>query len=281
MSLANWELMLQQVPISALIAMGLTFVITAGYIDLSVGAIVGLAGLLGALSVNRFGYVGLGLCVVIGLIVGVINGTIFAFFRIPSFVTTLATMVIIRAIVFIIAGGATIYLGNQGGNLGWLGTLGQFPTVVLFTVAIGAILWIIYTKTVFGQNLKAIGGSESVAKLFGVHVELHKILAFGISGLVAGVATIINLAQYSAATPNSGLGLELIGISAVVLGGTPLTGARGSIPKSVVGAFALVVLADGLVLSNVPSNWNDIARGCLLIVAIAIALDRKKVGVVK
>ena len=286
----NWQLMLEQLPVSAMVAMGMTFVITAGYIDLSVGSVLGLASLLGTLSVNRFGLIGLAVCVLTGLALGLINGMIFAFLRIPSFVTTLASQVIVRAVVYIVSAGFSVFLvggaagtslGSQQTSFALLTTIGQFPVVLLVMVGVGLILWIVYTKTVFGQNLKAIGGGESVARLFGVNIEAHKILVFGLSGLVVGVASVVSLAQFGAADPNAGVGLELVCISAVVLGGTPLTGARGSITKSVVGALTLVVLADGLTLSHVGENWDDIARGCLLIVAIAIALERKKVGIVK
>jgi ribose/xylose/arabinose/galactoside ABC-type transport system permease subunit len=115
----------------------------------------------------------------------------------------------------------------------------------------------------------------------GVPVRRMKILVFVLSGALAGVASIVSLAQFGAAGPQTGTGLELYAISAVVLGGTPLTGGYGSVIKTVVGALALQVLADGLTIAAVPPSWNDIVRGALIVIAIAIALDRRKIGIVK
>ena len=166
-------------------------------------------------------------------------------------------------------------------RLGFLVAVGRFPIVDIILVVIALFVTILYRHGVFGQTLMAIGGDEVAVSRFGVPVDRYKILVFGLSGTMVGLASVISLAQYGAAGPLTGLGKELEAISAVVLGGTPLTGGSGSAMKTLIGALALVLLADGLTMVGVPPSWTDIVRGCLLIVAIAIALDRSKIGVVK
>jgi len=282
MSVRNWEIILEQCPVLLLLALAVTFVITAGYIDLSVGAGVGFAGLIAALGSQHFGMPGLLLGIVAGTLVGIANGGVFAFLKIPSFIVTLASMIILRGALNIVSGGQAVYTDqSQSGTVGWLTPALQYPWVVIVLVVPFAIMWVLYNKTVFGQNLKALGGSERVAGLFGVPLRLYKVMAFGFVGLIVGIASVANLGQIGAASPQSGLGMELDAISAVVLGGTPLTGGSGSVTKTVMGTLALVVLADGLTIVGIPPSWNDIVRGSLLVIAIAIALDRRKIGIVK
>jgi ribose/xylose/arabinose/galactoside ABC-type transport system permease subunit len=281
MTSRNWELIFEQVPILAIMACGMTFAITAGYIDLSVGSNVGLSALLGAMAFNQFGPIGLLASLGTGAFVGLMNGTVFAYLRIPSFVVTLASQVIVRALVNIISHGFAVYVGNPDNPTNSLSSYGSWPRVVIIMAIVVAVLWVIYNKTVFGQNLKAMGGNEAVCRLFGVKVERTKVLVFTLVGLVAGVVGIISLASAGATGPTTGMGLELQAIAAVVLGGTPLTGATGSVLKSFVGALDLTILSDGLVLAGAPPNWTDIAQGVILIVAIAIAIDRRRTAVVK
>jgi ribose/xylose/arabinose/galactoside ABC-type transport system permease subunit len=282
MSTTNWQLILEQVPILGILAIGMTFVITGGFIDLSVGSVLGLAALCGAKGAERFGAPGLLFGVLVGVGVGTVSGLLFARLRIPSFVVTLAGLTVVRAVVAIASGGFAVYLDQTGGSrLAFLTHLGQFPWVVLVLIVIAVAATLVYNYGVFGRNLKAIGGDERIVARSGVNVARYKVAVFALSGFLAGLASIISLAQFGAAGPQTGTGLELDAISAVVLGGTPLSGGHGSIPKTLVGALALITLADGLIIAGVPPSWNNVVRGGLLIVAIAIALDRRKIGVVK
>lgn len=284
-SLKNWSFIAQQAPVLITLAIAETFVITGGFIDLSVGSVVGITCYVAALGIQHFGPGGLLLGLVVATAVGFLNGAIFAYFKIPSFVTTLATLTIIRAALLIISNGQAVYisegLGTSGLSAEWLTSLGRYPKIIFVVAIIIFITWVIYNKTVFGRNLKGIGGNENVVGLFGISLPRFKFLTFGFVGLVVGVASLINLARVGAATPVTGQNMELDAISAVVLGGTPLTGGYGSILKTVMGAISLVVLSNGLTLAGVPPSWNNVARGLLLIIAVAIALDRKKIGTVK
>lgn len=280
LSLRNWMLIMEQVPVLALISIGMTFVITGGFIDLSVGSALGLASLIGAIGAKNFGPIGLFLGIVAGVWIGIVNGLIFAGLKIPSFIATLSTMIILRAFVQIISGGFAVFLDYTEGMepLFWLGA---FPQVTIIVLIIASFATLIYSRGVFGQNLKAIGGNERAVSRFGVSVNRYKIMVFTLSGAMVGIASVINLAQFGAASPQTGNLMEVAAVSAVVLGGTPLSGGYGSTIKTLVGALALVVLANGLILVGVPPSWTEVARGCLLIVAVAIALERRKIGVVK
>jgi ribose transport system permease protein len=210
------------------------------------------------------------------------NGLLFNYLKIPSFIVTLATMVILRALVAIISGGFAVYLDQANSpGLEIISWLGRFPQVAIITLLIAAFLTLIYNHGVFGQNLKAIGGDERAVARFGVPVGRYRVLAMTLSGTMVGLASVISLAQFGAAGPLTGTGSELEAISAVVLGGTPLTGGYGSTVKTVIGALALVVLADGLTLMGVPPSWTSVVKGVILIVAVAIALERGKIGIVK
>ena len=278
----NWGLILEQAPVLVLVSVGMTFVITAGFIDLSVGSVFGMACLAGALAAQQAGLVGVLACLVAGAGIGLANGVLFNWLRIPSFIVTLAMMVIMRALAAIITGGFAIYLDQTNASgLALLTWLGRFPQVALITAAIAAVCALIYSRGVFGRNLAAIGGAERAVGRFGVPVGRYRILALTLSGFMAGLASILGLAQFGAAGPLTGSGMELQAISAVVLGGTPLTGGYGSTIKTVVGALALIVLADGLTLMGVPPSWTSVVSGVILIAAVAIALERGKIGVVK
>lgn len=282
LTIRNWSLILEQVPVLALLALGMTFVITAGFIDLSVGSALGLACLIGAYGAQWFGIAGVLLCIPTGIAVGFVNGVLFDRLRIPSFIVTLAMMVILRAVVAIVSGGFAVYLDQvNSSGLGALTWIGRYPQVAIVTLIVVAIATVVYSRGVFGRNLMAIGGDERAVARFGVPVGLYRILAMCVSGLMVGIAGIVSLAQFGAAGPLTGQGMELQAISAVVLGGTPLTGGYGSTVKTIVGALALVVLADGLTLMGVGPSWTQVVSGVILIVAVAIALERGKIGIVK
>ena len=284
LSLRNWTYIAQQAPVLVIVAIAETFLITAGFIDLSVGSLLGLAGFVAAWGVETYGLWGLSFALAAGFICGLINGAIFAYVRIPSFIVTLGMMVVLRAVLQIASGGEAIYLSDLAANVrGYAAfdALGRFPWILIVAIAVCGACWTVYNRTIFGDDLKAMGGNERAVGLFGVNLNNRRVQVFVIAGVVTGVASLINLARIGAATPVTGTGMELEAISAVVLGGTPLTGGYGSVLKTVVGAVALVVLSSGLTIAGVPPSWNDVVRGLLLIVAIGIALDRRKIGIVK
>ncbi len=290
MSVRNWTFIAQQTPVLMLLAFAQLMIITTGSIDISIGSSLAFSAFLGALGMLWLGDVGLIFGIFAGGLVGMINGAVIASLKIPSFVTTLAMLIIVRAAVIIISAGTAIYLTDSsisgGTNISsvfapWLLSLGQFPAIVIVAAIVAILMWILYEKTAFGQQLRAVGGNEKVLRLVGINVTLFKIKVFTVAGLMVGLTACLNLARAGAATPQAGLMIELDAIAAVALGGTPLTGGYGSVVKTIIGALTLTIVRNGLTIAGVPPSWSQVALGLLLIAAIAISLNRSKVDVVK
>ena len=290
MSVRNWTFIAQQTPVLMLLAFAQLMIITTGSIDISVGSSLAFSAFFGALGMLWFGDVGLILGVLAGGVVGMINGAIISLLKIPSFVTTLAMLIIVRAIVIIASDGTSIYItagtGASGGNITsvnapWLLQMGKFPSIFIIAVVVAFFMWLFYEKTLFGQQLRAVGGNEKVLRLVGINVTSFKIKVFAAAGLMVGLAACVNPARAGAATPQAGMMMELDAITAVALGGTPLTGGYGSVVKTIIGALTLTIVRNGLTIAGVPPSWSQVALGLLLIAAIAISLNRSKIDVVK
>jgi ribose transport system permease protein len=291
MSVRNWTFIAQQTPVIMLLAFAQLMIINTGSIDISVGSSLALSAFCGALGMIWLGDVGLILGIFTGGLIGLSNGLIISLLKIPSFVTTLAMLIIVRATVIIVSSGAAIYItkGNisgSGSNITsvtapWLLSMGKFPAIFIIAIVVSILFWVLYERTAFGQQLKALGGKEEVLRLVGINVTWFKIKVFACAGLMVGLAACVNLARAGAATPQAGMMMELDAIAAVALGGTPLTGGYGSVVKTIIGAMTLTILRNGLTIAGVPPSWSQIALGALLIVAIAISLNRSKIDVVK
>lgn len=290
MSVRNWTFIAQQTPVLILLAFGQLIVITTGSIDISIGSNLAFSAFFAALGMLWFGDVGLVFGILAGGVVGMVNGLIISILKIPSFVTTLAMLIIMRAMVIIISDGTSIYVTDGtisgGTNISsisapWLLSMGQFPAIFIIAAIVAVLMWIFYEKTAFGQQLRAVGGNENVLRLVGINVTVFKIKVFAAAGLMVGLAACVNLARAGAATPQAGLMIELDAIAAVALGGTPLTGGYGSVTRTIIGALTLTIVRNGLTIAGVPPSWSQVALGALLIAAIAISLNRSKVEVVK
>ena len=290
MSVRNWTFIAQQTPVLMLLAFAQLMIITTGSIDISIGSSLAFSALLGAMGMIWFGDAGLILGIFAGGLVGMVNGLVISLLKIPSFVTTLAMLIIVRAVVIIISDGTAIYLtdGSLSGGTNitsvsapWLLSMGKFPAIFILAIIVAAFMWVFYEKTAFGQQLRAVGGNENVLRLVGIRVSYFKIKVFAAAGLMVGLAACVNLARAGAATPQAGLMIELDAIAAVALGGTPLTGGYGSVVKTIIGAFTLTIVRNGLTIAGVPPSWSQVALGALLIAAIAISLNRQKISVVK
>jgi len=290
MSVRNWTFIAQQTPVLMLLAFAQLIIITTGSIDISVGSSLAFSAFFGAIGMLWFGDVGLIVGVLAGGLVGMVNGIIISLLKIPSFVATLAMLIIVRALVIIASDGTSIYItsgtGASGGNITsvtapWLLSMGKFPAIFIIAAVVAFFMWLFYEKTVFGQQLRAVGGNEKVLRLVGINLTLFKIKVFAAAGLMVGLAACVNLARAGAATPQAGMMMELDAIAAVALGGTPLTGGYGSVVKTIIGALTLTIVRNGLTIAGVPPSWSQVALGVLLISAIAISLNRNKIDVVK
>jgi len=280
----GWNIM-RQISINVCISIGMTLVILTKGIDLSVGSVLAftsavVAGLFKyGIEVHQldvyigftvFGAILTGL--IIGCILGIFNGWMITRFKVPPFVATLAMLTIARGATMLWTGGLPIT--GLGENFNFIGT-GWFlgiPMPVWITSILVAVAVIITKKTQFGRHIYAIGGNESAAKLSGININKIKFYVYAIAGVLAAVGGIILTSRLDSAQPNAGMSYELDSIAAVVIGGTSLSGGRGSIMGTVQGALIIGVLNSGLVLLNVSPFWQQIIKG--LVILLAVIMDR-------
>ena len=293
---ANLIILLKHVAINALLAIGMTFVILTGGIDLSVGSVAGLAGMIAGglisegLVLETFGvtvYFHIWLVIVIallaGMAVGALNGILVTRFRVAPFIATLGVLYVARGLALLRSGGATFAnlsgkpeLNNTG--FPWLGsaTFMYIPVVIWVMVVLAAIAAFVATRTPFGRQVYAIGGNERAALLSGVRVNRVKLAVYMISGFCSALAGIVIASQLVAAHPATGETFELNAIAAVVLGGTSLFGGRGSIGGTIIGALVIGVLADGLVLLGVSEFVQIVIKGTVIVLAVVIDQIQRK-----
>lgn len=278
---SNFSIVLQQTVTLLVVALGTTFVIIAGSIDLSVGSIVALSALMAASTSGELGIWAIIPAALVGTLAGFLNGLIFAKGKVPSFMVTLGTMVAYRGIVLYFTRGAPVEITNRSFVSLYSGRTEGIPNAAIFAFIIVIIAFIILNYTVFGRQVRAIGGGERVALLTGIKVDRVKIIMFTLAGLLCGIGGLLQSARVYAATSQLGQGLELDVIAAVVVGGTPLTGGIGSIPGTILGAFITVILSNGMNMIGVDPYIQNIVMGIVLIGAVFITIDRSKIGIIK
>jgi len=275
-SVSNILNVLRQVSIIGILAVGMTFVILTGGIDLSVGAVMALCGTLGAglmVKMGTPGGIGLLAMVAIGVALGLFNGALVAWGRMPAIIVTLATMGIARGIGLIYSGGYPI--SGVPSWISWFGVgrIGIIPVPVIIMVIIYTVAWVLLQRTAFGRQVYAIGGNETAAKLSGVRTQRIKLYVFAISGLTSAVAAIVLTGRLMSGQPNAGVGFELDAIAAVVLGGTAIAGGRGLILGTLIGAVLLGILNNGLNLIGINPYLQDVIKGFIILLAIYIGRE--------
>ena len=283
---------LRQIAVNAILATGQTFVIITAGIDLSVGSLIALTGVLmaGVLGANHSVWPAMLLAIVVGLGVGGAAGTINALpvvrFGLPPFITTLAMMLMARGLAFMYTNGSPIEIDNAAFNqLGTgllfpaLGGLVHIPGIPVPVVIMSAVVFaasFLLGQTRFGRYVYAIGGNEEAARLSGINVAGVKLGVYVISGALAGLASLLLAARLNSGIPQSGLGYELQSIAAVVVGGTSLMGGRGSIGGTFVGALLIGVLYNIMNLLNVQSYAQEVVLGAVILVAVLLDELRKR-----
>jgi erythritol transport system permease protein len=285
LSAANLTILLKHVAINAIMAIGMTFVILSGGIDLSVGSIAGLAGMIAGglidhgLVLRPWGivvYLQVWLVVAValsgGALVGAINGVLVARLSVAPFIATLGTMYAARGAALLLSNGATF--PNLAGRADLRNTgfplIGAGAVPIWLMLAFGVAAALVAARTRFGRHVYAVGGNERAAQLSGVRVKRVKLLVYMISGVCSAAVGLIIASQLVAAHPATGQSFELNAIAAVVLGGTSLAGGRGSIGGTIVGALVIGALADGLVLLGVSEFWQIVIKGIVIIVAVVL-----------
>ena len=262
-----------------LLTIGASFVIGAAGLDLSVGSVLALCGAAAsvvAAAEMHWLFVVLA-CLFTGILVGLINGSIIAFIGIPAFIVTLGMLSVARGAALILTDGRPIYgLPEEIVFIGQ-GTLLAIPVPVWILIIAALILHIVLRKTSFGTHTLCLGDNEKAVFNAGVNVKLHKVKLYILSGFMAALAGLIFMGRVNAADPSAGLMYELTAITGAILGGTHLFGGRASIIGAVVGALVMGVLQNGLTLLAVPSYYQQVAIGAVLIIALAFdQLGRKE-----
>ena len=268
----NLSNILVQSSIMAVIAIGMTFVIISGGFDLSVGSTVALAGCVGVMAMVKFGLIpGIFAGIAAGVAVGAVNGVIIAKLGVNPFITTLGTMVLVRGVVYLITAGAPV--GDEGLPsaflaLGSARLFGIHYLVWIPAVLLAVLSWVMWA-TPYGRRVYATGGNREAAFLSGVPVERIIASTYVVCGGLAGVAGVMLAARLQSGQPTAGEFYELTAIAAVVLGGASLHGGEGTLYKSIIGVFIMIVLGNGLNLLNIDSYWQRVAIGAVIIAAAA------------
>lgn len=278
LTLNNLLNVLRQVSINALIAFGMTFVILTGGIDLSVGSILALTGAVtaGLMAGGMDPILAMFLGLLLGAVLGAINGLIIAKGKVAPFIATLATMTIYRGLTLVYTEGRPISgLGDsQAFQLLGKGYFFGIPVPVITMAITFGVLYFILKKTTFGRRVYAVGGNEEASRLSGISVDRIKIYVYSLTGALAALAALILTSRLNSAQPTAGNMFELDAIAAVVLGGTSLTGGRGWIVGTLIGALIIGVLNNGLNLIGVSSFFQQVVKGAVIL--FAVLLDRKK-----
>lgn len=285
LSVINIMNIFRQASVLLIVALGCTFIISMGSIDLSFGSVVGLSGAITAMAMANLG-TGIFVAVLLGMLVGVvcgfINGVIFAYVKVPSFLATLGTMFAMDGIALMLLKGSAVPVNSKAFLDLARGTLiGSIPNIALWALAIYAITIFVAFKTRFGRYIFAIGGGELVAKMSGVPVNRFKLYSFIVTGLLSGFAGALFVARIGAATPRMGENLLLDAIAAVIIGGTALTGGVGGPQLTLIGVLIISVLGNGMNLLDVDPYLQIVVKGVVVILAVAVGLDRKKISIMK
>ncbi|MGF1586077.1 MAG: ABC transporter permease [Bacteroidales bacterium] len=278
----SWNIM-RQISVNLIVSVGMTLVILTAGIDLSVGSVLALCGAITA-GMLKYGaefadaniYVGFTLFgaiiggIAAGSFLGWFNGIAITRFRVPPFVATLAMLTIARGLTMLWTGGFPI-TGFES-NMAFIGTgwLLGIPMPVWISAAVVVAAVILTKKTRLGRHIYAVGGNEKAAALSGLNVKRIKVIVYSIAGALAAVGGIIVTSRLDSAQPNAGMGLELDSIAAVVIGGTSLSGGKGTIMGTVQGALIIGVLNNGLVLLNVSPFWQQVVKGFVILLAVVI-----------
>ncbi|MFS0731959.1 ABC transporter permease [Microbacterium sp. 1P10UB] len=275
-SVPNILVILRQASIIGVVSIGMTFVIIAGGIDLSVGAVMGLASVVATLAViqdvvdDTHWIVMVVIALAVGVFAGLINGIVIAYGKVVAFMATLAMLVAARGLAEILADRRTLVVEDRGFvsffNSDFLGV----DVLIWIFVLVAVAGWILLNRTTFGRRTVAIGGNREAARLAGINVRRHTVWLYVLAGLTAGIAAVMILGRTTAGTSTHGTLLELDAIAAVVVGGTLLIGGRGTITGTVFGVLIFATLQNVFVQNNLSSSVQAVAKGVIIVVAVLL-----------
>jgi methyl-galactoside transport system permease protein len=276
-----------------IIALGAAGILITGGVDLSAGRTVGLAAVIVASLAQRPDYASkifpnlpymwivfpILAAVAAGLVVGFINGIVIAYLQVPAFIATLGTMVIVWGVASLYVDRPPLGaqpIGGLRGDFTSLGTgsIGFMPTIILIALLVYFVYWIILSKTEFGKNLYAVGGNLNAAIVSGVNVKRTLVALYSLAGMLYGVAGVLLAARSGGATNNYGSGYELDAIAAAVIGGVSNLGGRGTVSGVLIGVLIFEVLNNGLVVLGVSAYWQQVVKGIIIVVAVAVDIRK-------
>lgn len=276
---------LRQSAVTGISAVGLTYVMLTGGIDLSIGAVIGLTAVTAASCMAKLGLSPILACIIalaLGALIGLINGILVNYVEIPALIATLGVMTSVRGLCYILTGGLPVYGFPASFDILGKGYVGVIPVPVIIMAVVLVLGWYVLNRTRYGRYLYAIGGSREAARLSGINVDKMVVATYMIAGLLSSLAGLVELSRLSSGQPSAGDGFEMNVITAVVLGGISVNGGEGKFFGVVVGIFIMSVLANGLVMMNVYEFYQQLIRGIVLIFAVGFdQLSKKKKSVKK
>ncbi|HTK83205.1 MAG TPA: L-arabinose ABC transporter permease AraH [Bacteroidota bacterium] len=280
-SLVNLNGLMLSVATVGIIASTMLFCLAAGDFDLSVGSIVAAAGILAAVTINATGSVMMGIVagIVLGGLVGIINGFVIAALGINALISTLATMQIVRGFAYIISDGKAIGIREEGFFSLGVTTILSIPAPVWIMILCFLVFGVLLNKTIFGRHTLAVGGNKEAARLAGIPVKRVKMTIFALQGVIAGFAGVILASRMTSGQPATAQGLELQVISACVLGGVSLSGGVGSMSGVIVGVLIMGTVQNAMNLLNIPPFYQYVASGAILLASVMLdRLRRRSIG---
>jgi ribose transport system permease protein len=282
-SYGNFMAILFSTVVIGALAIGTTFVIISAGIDLSIGTGMALCAVMSGVFMVKMGLplaLGVPLAILFGGLMGLVNGINVAVLRIPPFIATLAMMLVAEGLALVLSNSTPIYFndvpGYTGISSGNLIPGLNIPNAVLILLAIAIIAGVLLTKSVLGRYTYSIGSNEEATALSGIDVRKWKIAIYAFAGLFTGLAGVLISARLGSAQPATGMGYELQAIAAVVIGGTSLSGGKGSIIGTLIGALIISVLNNGLQIMSIPQEWQKVILGCVILVAVYTDRIRKR-----
>jgi ribose transport system permease protein len=260
-----------QVSIVAIVAVGQTLVILTAGIDLSVGSVAGLGGILGTMAIANAGFPiipGIIIGLLAGAAIGVVNGLLITQMRLPPFIATLGMLGVARGLTFIVGGENAVYGLPANFRLFGEGQIGPIPMPILYLIVIGVAGYVILSRTKLGRYAYAIGSNEEAARISGIPINRYKLAVYVISGALAGFGGMIAASLVHSGQPNYGVGLELNAIAACVIGGASLFGGVGTIGGTLIGALLMAVITNGAVLLNITQYYQQVIIGVIIWLAV-------------
>ena len=276
---SNFLNVFQQISINFVVAVGMTFVIISGGIDLSVGSNIALSGLLMGILMKNFGVpvpITIISCIAFSALIGLVNGVLISFLNLPPFIATLGMMSIVRGAAYTVTAGQPIYTFPSGFTA-VASRVGGFPLyTVLILLAVFILGWYILRYTRIGRYTYAVGGNENCAKLSGINLKKVKCFVYMFSGLCCGVAALLLSSRLDSAVPTNAEGQEMDAIAAVVIGGTSMSGGEGSMIGTLIGILIIGIIANGLNLLGVAQGPQKMVKGLIIVIAVIIDVIRRK-----